>query len=104
MEQFITRQESSALGLIQRNRFKYIDVIILTCRHIVLLFSSYSVEQWQVSQFLGAFSLTCVIVLIRIVCHDNIIFGIKFDSIVLCIIMLIRKLPYPMIKLPTSNL
>ena len=110
---------------------KYIHVIILTCRHIVLLFSSYLVEQWQVSQFLGAFSLTSVIVLIRIiiVCHDNIIwgsdffrvlqtfnlscvycfifniiFGIKFDSIVLCIIILIRKVPNPMIKLPTSNM
>ena len=83
---------------------KYIHVIILTCRDIALLFSSYLVEQWQVLQFLGAFSLTSVIVLIRIVCHDNIIFGIKFDSIVLCIIILIRKVPNPMIKLPTSNM
>ena len=70
----------------------------------MLLFSCYLVEQWQVLQFLGAFSLTSVIVFIRIVCHDNIIFGIKFDSIVLCIIILIRKVPNPMIKLPTSNM
>ena len=84
---------------------KFIHVIILTCRDIALLFSSYLVEQWQVLQFLGAFSLTSVIVLyIRIVCHDNIIFGIKFDSIVQCIIILIRKVPNPMMKLPTSNM
>lgn len=69
---------------------------------------NYFVKQRQVSQFLGAFSLYCVpviIVLTRIgLLWQHNLNGIKFDSIVLFAIILIRKLPNPIIKLLTSNI